>query len=399
MARPAWLAPAAVLIVTAWGSNQFAPILLVYHHALGLGTGTLEALFGVYALGLIPGLLLAGPLSDARGRRIVVIPAAILALVASLALVAGAHHVPMLFAGRLLAGISAGAVFAAGTAWLRELTPAAADGRDAGAAARRAAVFMTAGFALGPLAAGLVAQWVPDPRVTAYVPHIALTLAVLLAVRGAPETVTRLTRWTPRRSLPEVRNTRFLGVVAPMAPWVFAAPAIAFALLPSIVGADRARDGIALTAAITCLTAMAGVLIQSLGRRLDRSRRPTAVIGLITLSGGLVLAAFTAQAGDIWLLAPTAIVLGSAYGLCFVAGLIEIQRLADGHSLAGMTAAYYALTYIGFAAPYLLSLSTRLTGYPALLLATAALALATAALVSRRITGGAVTVVPVGSRS
>jgi hypothetical protein len=25
--------------------------------------------------------------------------------------------------------------------------------------------------------------------------------------------------------------------------------------------------------------------------------------------------------------------------------------LADGHSLAGMTAAYYALTYIGFAAP------------------------------------------------
>ena len=46
MARPAWLAPAAVLFVTAWGSNQFAPILLVYHHALGLGTGTLEALFG-----------------------------------------------------------------------------------------------------------------------------------------------------------------------------------------------------------------------------------------------------------------------------------------------------------------------------------------------------------------
>lgn len=73
--------------------------------------------------------------------------------------------------------------------------------------------------------------------------------------------------------------------------------------------------------------------------------------------------------------------------------------MADGHSLAGMTAAYYALTYIGFAAPYLLSRSTRLTGYPALLVATAALALATAALVSRRLTGDAVTVVPVGPRS
>ena len=114
--------PAAVLLATAWGSNQFAPLLLVYRRTLGLGTGTLEALFGVYALGLIPGLLVAGPLSDARGRRTVVIPAAVMSFIASLALVAGAHHVALLFAGRLLAGVSAGAVFAAGTAWLRELS-------------------------------------------------------------------------------------------------------------------------------------------------------------------------------------------------------------------------------------------------------------------------------------
>ena len=51
---------------------------------------TLEALFGVYALGLIPGLLLAGPLSDARGRRAVVLPAAGLSLAASVTLAAGA---------------------------------------------------------------------------------------------------------------------------------------------------------------------------------------------------------------------------------------------------------------------------------------------------------------------
>jgi hypothetical protein len=30
-------------------------MLLVYSHTLGLGTDTLEAMFGVYALGLIPG--------------------------------------------------------------------------------------------------------------------------------------------------------------------------------------------------------------------------------------------------------------------------------------------------------------------------------------------------------
>ncbi|MGI8414577.1 MAG: hypothetical protein ACR2QA_19235 [Solirubrobacteraceae bacterium] len=43
-----------------------------------------------------------------------------LSLVASLVLVAGADSVALLFVGRLLAGVSSGAVFSAGTAWLRE---------------------------------------------------------------------------------------------------------------------------------------------------------------------------------------------------------------------------------------------------------------------------------------
>ena len=60
---------AAVLVGAGWGSNRFTPMLLVYRHALGLAPGSLEAMFGVYALGLIPGLLLTGPVSDARGRR------------------------------------------------------------------------------------------------------------------------------------------------------------------------------------------------------------------------------------------------------------------------------------------------------------------------------------------
>jgi MFS family permease len=118
--RISWVPMAAVLLGAGWGSSQFTPMLLVYHQALGLGTGTLEAMFGCYALGLIPGLLVVGPWSDTRGRRPVVVPAAWLSLAASLALAAAGHDVALLFAGRLLAGLSSGAVFSAGTAWLRE---------------------------------------------------------------------------------------------------------------------------------------------------------------------------------------------------------------------------------------------------------------------------------------
>ena len=77
-----WMAVAAILVGAGWGSSQFTPMLLVYRHALGLGAGSLEAMFGVYALGLIPGLLIAGPLSDARGRRLPVLGAAAMSLLA-----------------------------------------------------------------------------------------------------------------------------------------------------------------------------------------------------------------------------------------------------------------------------------------------------------------------------
>ena len=124
-----------------------------------------------------------------------------------------------------------------------------------------------------------------------------------------------------------------------MAPWVFAAPTIAFALLPSIVSIGHA-DAVAATAAITSLTALAGVAIQPVARRLEtnpptRARHGAgAMLGLLVLAGGLVLAALTADIGDPWLLVPCAIVLGSAYGLCLVAGLMEVGRLAPDGALA-----------------------------------------------------------------
>ena len=384
--RLAWLAVAAALLGTGWGAQQFTPMLLLYGRTLGLTTGTLEAMFGVYALGLIPGLLVGGPVSDAWGRRRVVVPAAVLSLVASVLLAAGGHAVPLLFAGRLVAGVSSGAAFGAGTAWLREISRPPWGTATDPAAARRAAIAMTAGFALGPLVAGLLAQWAPAPAASAYLPHIALMIVVLVLLRDAPETHVAGARRPLRLTTPGLRHRRLRTVIAPMAPWVFAAPAIAFALLPSVVGAARVTDGIAFGAAITALTALCGVLIQPLARHLDAFSRGNraATVGMLVLAAGLVLGAVTAHSGQVWLLVPCGILLGSAYGLCLVAGLVEVQRIAGPHELAGLTAAYYLLAYLGFAFPSLLVLAAHLTGYAVLLALVAARALATAGFLARR---------------
>src|SRR5579875_104963 len=120
-----WLAAALVLAGAGWGSNEFTPLLPVYQRALGVGSSGLAVLFGVYAVGLIAGLVVAGPLSDARGWRGVVMAGAMLSVLGGVLMVVGSSTVGVLGAGRTVTGLANGFAFGAGTVWLRELSAAA----------------------------------------------------------------------------------------------------------------------------------------------------------------------------------------------------------------------------------------------------------------------------------
>jgi MFS family permease len=357
-------------------------MLLVYQRDLGVGEATLQAMLGVYAVGLIPGLLIGGPLSDRVGRRAVVLPAAALSVLATGLLMAGGTSIAALFAGRLLAGIVSGAVFSAATTWLRESSLAAGVGPSA---ASRTAAAMSAGFGLGPLVAGAVAQWAPAPTVLPYLPHLLLMVGVLGLLRAAPADDRSAWSAAPgafRARLTIRSDPRFRGLVVPLAPWAFAAPVIAFALLPAVTGVGQREHGLILAAAITAITALTGAAVQPVARRLGLAPVVLACTGLVALAAGLGLGVATLEGHGDWLLVPTGLVLGCAYGLCLVAGLIEVQRLATPAELARATSVYYALTYLGFAAPWLLTRAHAVASYPTLLTLVAGLALATAATVA-----------------
>src|SRR4051794_29248670 len=185
----AWVPVAAAMFAIGWGANQFVSVLVAYREHSGLSVGTVDALVGAYAVGLIPALLVLGPVSDRSGRAPVLRIAAIVSLAATAVLMLGSLWA--LYAGRLLAGLASGAAFAAGSAWVEELSAAPWDPAPRpGAGARRAAMSLTAGFGLGPVVAGLLAQWAPDPLVTAYLPHVLVVLAVIVPLWRAPETGT-----------------------------------------------------------------------------------------------------------------------------------------------------------------------------------------------------------------
>jgi MFS family permease len=377
--------------VVGWGTNQFTPMLLLYRTRLGFSPALVQATFALYAAGLIPGLLVAGPLSDRIGRRRVVLAALALSMAAGAVLIAGAHSAALLSAGRLLVGLASGSAFSTGAAWIKELSAPPYGTAPPGAAARRTSAAMTLGFGLGPLAAGVLAQWAPAPAVLPYVPHLLLAAGALAVAARTPETVRRdpLAARTPGAARPDPPRgrglfpARFVRVVLPLAPWVFVSATVAMAYAPGLASPQVPGFAIVFAALATVATALSGVAATPLARRVDRTG-PARLLGAglaVVIAGLVAEAGATAVPGAARpaLVLAAAVVLGCGYGFCLIFGLGEVQRLARPAGLAAMTACFQAFAYAGYAAPYALSLLDRLATPSALLLAVAALAAATLA--------------------
>lgn len=373
----AWQRVGLLLFASGWGANHFVPLLLVYRRELGLDAAALALLFGMYALGLVPGLLLAGPLSDRYGRRAVVLPSTVVALGASAVLGGFGGSFAALMVGRLLYGVGAGAVMSAGATWVLELSVEAAGG----AGARRATIALSAGFGLGPLASGLLAQYGPAPTVLPFALHVVLLGAMLVIARTAPDTGERAVRPMLRIELDRAGWRRFARGVAPMAPFVFGFPAIVLAALPGMLAGSLGGAPMAYTGFLAAIMLASGVLAQPVTRRFEPAFAARA--GMVVGAGGVALGALAVATQTPVLLLAVAPILGGAYGVCMTAGLQIVQRLAPADARGGITGLYYVLTYLGFAAPYLIALATRAVSPSAVLGLTAVVTLAAAAVLPR----------------
>lgn len=347
----AWQRVALAMFTVGWGANQFTPILIAYRDELGMSTQTRAFLFGVYAAGLIPALLLGGAASDRWGRRAIVVPLVALSPVASVILIVGSDSTVGLFIARLLAGICSGVVFSAASAWVAEMSADEAPGTGA----RRAAIALSAGFGVGPLVAGVMAQFSDNPLTIPYIPHIVIGVVALILILPAPGPAPESFTRRGLIHIPTVTRSRgFLLLVAPVAPWVFGSAAISFAFLPGEIGGSQS-GALAFAGILTGVTLGFGVFVQPYARRLD-DRRPLLAgeIGLIAAALGTVLGIVALSTDARWILLVAGPFFGIAYGTCLVSGLRETERLSDPGERGATVAVFYAITYLGFAAPYLL---------------------------------------------
>nr|WP_049181332.1 MULTISPECIES: MFS transporter [unclassified Corynebacterium] len=347
------------MFAVAFGANLFAPLLPAYRITDALNQSQVTFLFAIYVAGLIPALLVCGPLSDRLGRRAIIRPALITSAAGSVVLLTGVwFHFPSLLIGRLVVGISMGMVMAAGASWIKEIAPVAPQ-----ISARRATVALSAGFSLGPLASGLVAEFAPRPDVIPYLVHLALLLSIApLTWNASGGLPTSAPSDTPQRFFSSATlSPRFLWAVAAWAPWVFGAACTSFVVLPTIA---ESSYPIAFAGLIACITMGTGVLVQPLVTRISSSSFiPPAIFGLGLTTVGMLLSLIVALTQNVWSVFPAALTLGAAYGVMMVSGLREVQIIAPPAELGAATAIYYSLTYVGFFAPFVISFAAPKFGF------------------------------------
>lgn len=374
---PTWLRVALGLFAIAFGANVFAPLLPVYQRLEGLNATQVTWIFAIYVGGLVPALLIGGPLSDRLGRRALIRPALISSALGSIVIIGGGIGPQwLLTVGRCIAGIAVGLVMAAGAAWLKQVST---DSPQAGA--RRATIALSAGFGGGPLVGGVVAEWLPQPDLWPFLIHLALLALITPLVWNAPApevVVTQKRKLVPRTAF----TARFIWTVAAWAPWVFGTATISFATLTSLV-AMHTPAPIAFTGMIGTLTMLTGVAVQPLAGRLGNGYVPPAIAGLSTATIGLICGAIVAWTLNPWLLLPTAVLLGASYGTMMVSGLREVEQLTPPDELGALIAAFYSLTYVGFFAPFALSILGPQFGYVTCLLIGAAVTFASIVPVTR----------------
>src|SRR5690348_18130565 len=194
-----WLL-AFVFAATMLGTTLPTPLYDIYQVQWHFSAAIVTVTFAVYAAGVLLTLLLTGRASDEAGRKPVLAAALGCSALSTLVFIL-APNVGVLMAGRILSGFSAGLMTGTATATLTELIPASAS--------RRASLVATTanmgGLGLGPLIAGLFAQYGPHPTVLVFQVYLAVLAVAGLCVFLVPETV------SPRRRV----VIRFAGLGIP----------------------------------------------------------------------------------------------------------------------------------------------------------------------------------------
>jgi len=330
------------LFTVTFAVNLQAPLYDVYAAESDVGATAVTAAFAAYACGLMPTLVLLGGLSDRIGRRIPMVTALLLGVLATTLLVK-APSWSSLVTARVLLGVGTGLATTAGTAYMNEML-----GEDR---SRTAALYVTSatslGFGGGALATG-ISLGLQGPTLFPFSFIALLAAAPLLAI---------IVLALPRVDRPKRVSVLRLPVF-PNGTWVFGgAMALAWSttgMTIAVVPLELAANGLGgWTGLVIFLAIFVGFLCQPIARRMTNSQSLALGFVLIPL-GFLVLLAGVGLHLLALVLIGTCITSAASYGFSYLASLSEVAQHAP-QDRARATAGLFTYAYFGFSIPVIAS--------------------------------------------
>ncbi|HEY2206027.1 MAG TPA: MFS transporter [Pseudonocardia sp.] len=333
-------------LVVMVGTTLPTPLYPIYQAEYGYSGLTTTVIFAVYAIGVIAALLLFGRLSDQIGRRPVLLGGIVCSALSAVVFLLSGSLTPLLI-GRFLSGLSAGVFTGTATATLLDLVP----DRRRPHAGLVAAVVNMLGLGLGPVLAGLLAEFAPAPLRLPYAVSLALLVPAALgvALQAEPRPGSGRVDVRPQR-LRVPPAARSLFVRASIAGFAgFAVLGLFSAVSPLFLGEvlgvhDHAVVGLVVFALLG--TSTLGQVLTSRGseHRALRGGSLVLAVGTALVGASLALASFP-------LLLAGAVVAGFGQGASFRAGLTSVGRISPPDQRAEVSSSFFVICYVAISIP------------------------------------------------
>lgn len=338
-----------VILVMSCAATFISSLFPLYSQFYKLNSFQVTILFAIYAVFLIPTLLIVSSRGTFWGLKRVVRYSIWISIVSTLILLVS-FDAWMLYAARILEGIAYGAFTGTAVAFLIKNTPP----KKIATAIKLSGITVLIGFGLGPAIAGLIVQYVHFQQLR--LPYwflLFMLFSSLLLLEMLPKhedsqaekpAKTKFTLGVPN----DIRSHFWSFIGLPIFT-VFTFGGLVFALIPAFIKNVIQTSNLSISGLLTLLLLGGGAIMQFFPWPHNPVTRMR--IGILFLALGSWIVVFSGQTANLYLLFAGIFIQGIGAGWTFQVTLRFASQLPKPEERPKAISAFFICAYSGFIFP------------------------------------------------